>query len=420
MWFSFPDFSVGTISTSAHNDVVRNLEGQIKVLEYDNSIFRDKHNELLERVVDKDEYIEGCDNVIQRLQGKIDCLNKELQGFRENYRTKVPVRFTKDDKPGDIVSCSYNGHPMRIRVPIDVIPDHWYNIETNYIPLKEEEIDTSKIKVFTMKSDRSYIDYTVTVKRKPGSTDKEFQIKIDNIKHQLSGMINTTEMISQVLIKLHYWYDGINDLRGTINLFIDQLKDKFNDTTLEDERELSYIEKYGDRHDEIPYSLRYIDTIMNNLREKIKSIIKKVETDSIALHDQHKYFHDKLFNLQLELHTEKETKSQDKIDLIEKKHRIGKYIYSFAKWKTEVITTYGAVFNNQLQQYHKACSVSLPENRLWGCSYGMLYSTLNLVPCKHDTETDISKKDFILLLNVNKNIQKMKDVLVDTMVMIIS
>ena len=44
----------------------------------------------------------------------------------------------------------------------------------------------------------------------------------------------------------------------------------------------------------------------------------------------------------------------------------------------------------------------------YGVVHMVCYINIKSCSCKHDTETDISKKDFILLLNVNKNIQKIR------------
>ena len=349
---------------------------------------------------------------IKVLKEQLQVLNKEKEnmGYKiehksrrikeqeiqiNKYRTsRYTFKFPKSSKPNDEYVSSYSGKLFKTRVPSDVSYDSWYTQELPYSPLPSLQINIRSEKVIIV-HDLHYKDCTFHLTKRENEENEEFNTRFKQTEKVIYGIANIIERIETVMNKLDSHYSGVNRLKGEINLYIKQLSEKFNDDSKNEEKEID-VDDYG----KTPYSYNERCTIMDTIVEKLENLdvnnISLNKWDSKGILQE---YGDELFKYQLYLHECNSGETKIKVaKLKSKKDDLGYYLYKYAETKKIVYTTCGNIRkeDNELGHicYHKNYSVSLPEGRLMGCSFGNLTPEIKLVPCPHDTETDINKKKF--------------------------
>lgn len=320
---------------------------------------------------------------------------EEQEKLINQYRTsRCTFKFTKSSKPGESYIHSYNGKLFKTRVPSDVNYDSWYTQELPYSPLPSLQINIKSEKVIIV-HDLHYKDHTFLLTKRENEDNEHFNKRFKQTEKVIYGIANIIERIEKVLRELDSHYSRVNRLKGEINLYIDQLSKKFNDDSKIEEKEI-YVEDYG----KTPYSHKETCTIMDTIIKKLENLdvnnISLNKWDSKGILQE---YGDELFKYQLDLHECNSEETKIKVaKLKSKKDDLGYYLYKYAETKKIVYTTCGNIIkeDNELGHicYYKMHWTSLPEGRLMGCSFGDLTPDIKLVPCPHDTETDINKKKF--------------------------
>ena len=350
------------------------LSEKIKVLEEELKVLKEEK--------------EDFDYKIKHKSRRIEEQNRQINEYRTSRCT---FKFPESSKSHDEYVSSYNGKVFKTRVPVDVNYDSWYTLELPYSPLPSLQINNRREKVIIV-HDLHYRDRTFHLTKRDNENDDDFKERFKQTEKVIFGIANIIERVDRIIRRLDSHHSYINRLKGEINLYIDQLSEKFNDDSKNEEKETD-VDEYG----ETPYSHSETRTIMETIVKKLELLdVNKISKWNCREILQE--FEDELFKYQLELHESNSEATKTMIaNFKSKKDELGFYLYNYAETKSIVYTTYGNITtfsDNNNVCYYKNYSVSLPEGRLMGCSFGNLKPDIKLVPCPHDTETDINKKKF--------------------------
>ena len=323
---------------------------------------------------------------------RIENCEKTIDELRS---CRCTLRFPESSKPGDIYLSSYNGKAFRTKVPSDVNYKNWYTFELPYSTLPNVELDLSKERIILV--DVYYRDHVFLLTKEENEEDQIFNDRIKLVEKVIFSIATIIDNVFILIDQLDKHYDNVNRLRGEINLYITELSEKYNDNSMNDQKEENVVEFL-----ETPYSGNDERTIMETIVKKFMEInVNQIRKSIFSFNSREilKEFLDEQFRYQLELHECKNEANKTMIaKLKSKKDTIGVKLFSYAETESVVYTTQGHI--NQIDgelgdlRYYKNYEVSLPEGRPWGCEIGVLNQNINLVPCRHDRETDIQQKKF--------------------------